>query len=224
MNAGPMVSVRGQAILEVDPEIAVLSLTAQAQSNSRTDAVAVLSGRVAAIGAVLDAHAAAIEKRETSGLQVYPEFDPKSGKPRRYHGRCTTSVTVTDFAALSDLVVEASAIELADVSGPWWQLRPTSDVYRQARLAAVTDAVRRAHEYAAAFGVNVESLIEVADQGMSVSNPVMHKGDRMAMRSVAFAGEAADVSIDLEPARQQVTGQIEARFTMGQPDLNSLPR
>jgi uncharacterized protein YggE len=106
------------------------------------------------------------------------------------------------------------------VHGPWWQLRSSSDVYRQARMAAVGDAVRRAREYAAAFGVTLTGLLEVADRGMSSSG----SGAGVQLRAAhASASHGRSASFDFEPSRQQVFGQIEARFSIEEPDLHSLP-
>ncbi len=167
----------------------------------------------------------AVERSETSRLQVYPELSRKKAeKVRRYVGRVTTSVVLTDFEALSDLVVSLAAIDLVSVDGPWWELRPASDVYRQARLAAAADALRRARDYAEAFGAEVVSLVEVADLGMSQHDRPPHAAGARFMLAAAGQPESSGPEFDLEPERQQVTGQVEARFVLSQPDLASLGR
>jgi uncharacterized protein YggE len=147
----------------------------------------------------------------------------KDDRPREritgYTAHGGLEVTVRDFTVLGDLVIQAARSGLTEVSGPWWALRPDSPVHREARLAAAADALRRARDYAAAFGGQVTGLIEVADQGMlvepQVRRPMVHG---VAVGRAAFAeGEAP--ALDLEPARQIVRGQVQARFTMTQPDL-----
>lgn len=224
MANGPIVSVRGEAVLEADPEVAVFSATVHANAYKREDAVNELSTRVKQLQAVLDAHADAIEKRETSSLSIYPEFDDR-GKVRRYSGNWSATVTVADFAALSDLVLAASSVEEASVHGPWWQLRTTSDLYRQARIAAVADAVRRAREYSAAFGAQLTGLVQLADQGLTSQGSGWQDKAVPMRRMAGFAtGSAPELAgFDLEPARQQVVGQVEAVFTISEPDLHSMP-
>jgi hypothetical protein len=42
---------------------------------------------------------------------------------------------------------------------------------------------------------------------------------KFAARSLSAGMQDAAASFDLQPARQQVTGQVEARFTITQPDI-----
>src|SRR6478735_7016835 len=214
MTTSPTVSVRGQATITAEPELASLTISIEAQGADRHTTMELLSRRAKAVTDLVARFNDGIERSETSRLHVYPELDrKKSEKVRRYIGRTTTSLVVHDFAVLSDLVVGAGEIDLVSVDGLWWRLRATSDVYRQARLAAAADALERARDYAAAFGAELVGLVEIADEGMSHSdNGPMQAAPRFA--SLASGGMAEDASFDLEPGQQQVTGQVEARFLL----------
>jgi uncharacterized protein YggE len=222
MTTSPTVSVRGQATVTAEPELATLTITIEAQGSDRQTTMDLLSRRAAAVADLVGRFTDGIERSETSRLHVYPELHgKKTEKVRRYIGRTTTSVVVHDFAVLSDLVVGAGDIDLVSIDGPWWHLRANSDVYRQARLAAAADALARARDYAAAFGAELVGLVEIADQGMSHdgSAPVRMAGfSAQAMSRGAVAEEA---SVDLEPGQQEVVGQVEARFLLTQPDLST---
>jgi hypothetical protein len=77
----------------------------------------------------------------------------------------------------------------------------------------VRDAVRRARQYAAAFGAELTALVEVSDVGLSGGGfRVAAAADSMA----PFLG--GDIHLDLTPARQQVHGAVAVRFTMSEPD------
>jgi uncharacterized protein YggE len=220
MTSVPIVSVRGEANIEVEPEIAVVSISVVARGPDYRQTLALLSRRSQAVHDIVAGFASGIAKFETAGLHVYPELtDSKSERVRRYAGQTTTSVTVEDFAVLSDLILQIRTVELAQINGPWWQLRPSSEAYRAARLAAAKDAVQRAKEYAEAFGVQITGLVEVADLGMSGANSVMAKAVGL---SFAGGGREDAMALDLQPARQQVTGQVEARFTLSQPEISTL--
>ena len=56
-----------------------------------------------------------------------------------------------------------------EVAGPWWSLRPDSPAHREARHAAIADALLRAREYAEALGARVTALLELADAGAGIS-------------------------------------------------------
>jgi len=214
--------VRGEAVIEAEPELATLSITVVAQGPDRQSAMDLLMERAHAVSSLVRQLERGIERSETSRLHVYPVLDgKKTEKVRRYVGQSSTSVTVHDFTVLSDLVVAASAIDLVSVDGPWWQLRPTSAVYRNARIAAAADALTRARDYAQAYNAQVLGLIEIADEGMSYEQPRPMTTGWMA-QSQELGSDRALASFDLAPARQQVTGRLEARFSLTQPDLTGV--
>lgn len=180
-----------------------------------------LTRRARGVSDLAERFADGVERSETSRLHVFPELDrKKTEKVRRYVGRVSTTLTLHDFAMLSDLMVAASAIELASVDGPWWQLRRTSPVYRRARLAAAADALTRARDYAQAYGAQVLSLVEIADEGMTSEQPPRPMALSSRWEAQAqFDGDVSGDAFDLQPARQQVFGRVEARFSLTQPDL-----
>ena len=96
----PTIVVRGEALREVPPEQAVLSVTTSARDRDRDAVLARLTERAAELRAVVDAYGAAIERLETGTLQVYPELKRGSEKVVAYTGSVVTTVTVTDFAGL----------------------------------------------------------------------------------------------------------------------------
>jgi uncharacterized protein YggE len=132
-----------------------------------------------------------------------------------YTGTVTTTVTVVDFTVLGELMLRLADEEQTGVAGPWWSLRPASPVYAQARRAAIDEAVGRAREYAAALGARVAGLVELSDAGLSRPPEPVAAG-RM-LRFGGAPGGAAAPELDLEPARQTVYAQVEARFTITEP-------
>jgi uncharacterized protein YggE len=85
----------------------------------------------------------------------------------------------------------------------------------------VHEAVQRAREYAEALGTTLAALVELADIG--AENAQTYGAPQGRMRSMSFAGagaeDAAAAPLDLEPQRQQVYAQVNARFTMAPPRL-----
>jgi uncharacterized protein YggE len=221
MSTVPVVSVRGECTFEVDPELAVLHVAVKARGKDRAQTMAALSERSRVVAAEIAGFSAGIEKSETSRLHVYPELKRHGAdKVSAYVGESTTQVTVSDFAVLADLVAALAALDLVELDGPWWTLRPDSPEYRRARLAAVADAVTRAREYAEAIGGRITGLLELADNGMD--RPMALSAPTHRMRAASAALPAERPTFDLEPARQQVTGRVEARFTMTEPDLSAI--
>src|SRR4051812_230315 len=188
-DQAPVVVVRGEATREVPPEQAVLSVIVSARDRDRDTVTTRLSERSAAVREVLDAFAEAIEKRETSYVHVYPDLKRRSEHAVAYVASASTSVTVTDFAALADLLLRLVALEQVSVSGPWWRLRPGSKAGAEVRSDAIADALLRANEYAAAVGARVQRLVEIADESRGGHDPFM---------AMAVGAPARDASAHLE--------------------------
>lgn len=210
------VSVRGEATVEAGPEIVVFSVSVSARARDRRDALANLSQRNDEFLALVRSFGPAVEKAETSDVSVYPELRRgREEKVRWYRGTIRSRLTVADFTAAGELVGRIADLELCVVTGPWWQLRPDSPVYREARVLAARNAVTRAAEYAEAVGGRLTGLIGLADTGMGGGHPVPVFA---AARAMADAGaEEAPAVIDMEPEAQVVQASVEARFTMTQP-------
>jgi uncharacterized protein len=214
----PVLAVRGEAHREVDPEIATIAATVSARSADRQRALQLLAERNNELRELVDTFGEVIERRETAGLWVYPDHSKKSSGERikGYVGNATTNITVSDFTVLGDLVVALSNHEMTMVSCLGWGLRPDSPTYRDARHAALRDAVDRARQYAAALGVELVALIELADAGLSGrSEPIV---------PLAFAAESfgGGPELNLDPQRQRVYASVEARFKITEPAIGSL--
>ncbi len=221
----PVISVRGEAWLEADPEIAVVNVMVQARDRDRRAVLDRLASRNRQVLDLVREYGDAVEKVESGPASARPEFKPKGDKERvaGYIGQASAGVTVRDLSVLGELVARLAELELVTVAGPWWSLRPDSPVYREARIAAARDATRRAQEYAAAFGGRLGELIEAADTGLLTSHGIRQPGapaSRAMMAAARMGGRPVDEtpSLDLEPARQSVTAQVDARFTMVLPE------
>jgi uncharacterized protein len=206
----PIVTVRGEAQMEGPPDLAGLFCTLHASGDSAEEVRRQLATGSQAVAALLEQFAAALERTSTSGLHVSPTFNHRNPtKITGYTGTFTTSLVVSDFEALSELILAMSALPSSQLDGPWWSLRPDNPMHREVRLAAIADARRRADDYAAAFGATVAELVEVSDLDGGFG------GTSRPMRMSAAMEMAADDSrFTFEPAEQTVSGQVTVRFTM----------
>ncbi|HXM56402.1 MAG TPA: SIMPL domain-containing protein [Candidatus Dormibacteraeota bacterium] len=219
----PLISVRGEATLEVEPEIVQVTITVTARDPRRERALERLSTRNRECLDLLKAYGDAVEKVETTGLAVYPELAAHGRKEpvRAYRGTVRIDATIVDFAIVGELVSRVADGEMTTVGGPWWRLRPDSPVHRRARTDAAREAVARAREYAEALGTRLTGLVELADEGLSTSGVERAQdfGEPMVMTARARATAAPEPPpIDLEPQRQVVRAAVEARFTVSQPE------
>jgi uncharacterized protein len=206
----PQVSVRGEAVLVVEPEVADLGVTVRVRARDRETALERCRDRQEQVTEVVRAAGNAVESAETTTVAVYLEHhhngpgDPVASQHTR--------VRIGALDVVGDLVVALGRLDDVEVTGPSWGLRPDSPADERARLAAVSDAVRRARSYAAAFGAELTALLEVSDPGIS------GRSLRVAGATAAMAFEAGDLSLDVTPMRLEVHGAVEVRFAMSEPE------
>ena len=219
----PRVAVRGEARLEVDPEIARIGITVSARGTDRRSALEDLTRRNTTVLDLIKSYGEPVEKLETGAFSITPELTRhgRAERVRAYHGRVHITAELNDFTALGELATRLADLELTQVDGPWWALRPTSPAHGEARRQAVLEAVQRAREYAQALGAGLAALVELADLGAENAAPVSMAAPAGMMRSMAYGGTDESVAppLDLEPQRQTVYAQVNARFTMTPPQL-----
>jgi uncharacterized protein len=223
MQNSPVLAVRGEVALEVEPEIARIEVSIAAREPDRARTLRALTKRDAGVTKVLGGYAEIIEKAESSGVRLSPQRVSRPDAKAGYHGVIHHSITVVGFDRLGELMAQLGELELTEVGGPWWDLRPGSGVYREARIAAVSDAVRRARDYANAVGSELAGLVELADahllsESRSPAEPraLSSPSARLPQRPRVVAEEPV---FDLAPARQTIRAVVEARFTITKPDL-----
>jgi uncharacterized protein YggE len=82
MESESVISVRGEARLEVEPEIALLGVTVMAQDKDRRRAVELLAGRTRAVADLIKGYGEAVEKLESGPARVHPAFKDGKGRER----------------------------------------------------------------------------------------------------------------------------------------------
>ncbi|MFI5791819.1 SIMPL domain-containing protein [Streptomyces sp. NPDC051677] len=219
----PLLVVRGEAELEVDPEIARIGVTVTARGRDRRTTLDDLTHRNATALDLVKSYGDAVDNVSTGAVSITPELGQRGRgeRIRTYHGTVHLTAELTDFTALGELTTRLADLDLTRVDGPWWALRTDSPVHRRARQQAVHEAVQRAKEYAEALGTTVAALIELADTGAGASGlrPQAAYGARMTRSAVMAKGEPAPDPLDLEPQRIQVHAEVRAQFTMNPPRL-----
>jgi uncharacterized protein YggE len=207
----PMIVVRGEAVREIPPELAVFSVTVSARDKDRQTTLTRLTDRAAGLRSALDDYPDAVERRETGAVQIYPELK-RGERVSAYVGNVTTTVTVTDFGALGELLLRLGNQDQTSVSGPWWQLRPGSRASADVRKAAITDALRRAKEYAEAVGAEVDRLIEIVDEGAGQAQPMMMRASFGGAEAVS-----APLQLEIDPQQQTVHASVIVRVGISEP-------
>ncbi|TNY38353.1 SIMPL domain-containing protein [Thermomonospora catenispora] len=217
----PVISVRGEAVLEADPEIAHLSVHVHSKDDDRRKALDRLTAGNRRCLELIRSYGDAIEKLETGALTITPVLRSgrREGDVHHYRGAVWIKVTVQDLSILGELVTRLGGLERTRVDGPYWALRHDSEVYAEAARRAVHQAVRRARGYAEALGCELTGLVELADEGLGSRGVEVPRAVPMAAyEAVGAAAEPAP--LDLEPQTQTVSAAVEAKFTVSMPSFD----
>jgi uncharacterized protein YggE len=209
-HPAPTVSVRGEALLVVEPDLADLDVTVRVRARDRQTALERCRAVQEQVADVVRRAGDSVESAETAAVAVHLEYSP--GRPGDPVASQHTRLRVRRLDVVGEVVVALGRLDDVEVHGPSWALRPDSPAYDRARSAAVSDAVRRARSYATAFGAELTALLEVSDPGIAGS------GLRVAAGSAALSFEAGDLALDLTPMRCEVRGAVEVRFAMSEPE------
>ena len=218
-----VISVRGEALLTVEPEVVDLTVVVATQAKDRREAFERLVKRNDEVLGLLRSYGDSVERIESSGVAVHPEVRKggRDEKVRSYGGAVRIEVRIADFAVLGEIVARVADLEAAHVEGPRWRLRRTSPVYRKARTRAVGEARTRAEDYAEALGSRITGLIELADSGLMQTERTRGWTAQQAVRAAggpaSAYGAAEPPVLDLEPVSQEVRASVEARFYATQP-------
>ena len=219
----PHLTVRGEAHLDADPEIARIGITVTARGKDRRETLADLTRRNTRALDLVKSHGDSVEHVETGHLSISPELGRhgRGERVRTHHGHLHITATLGDFTALADLTTALADLDLTRVDGPTWDLRPDSPAHATARRQAVHDALRRAREYADALGTTLTALLELADTAADDPHPHPPQGARFAAAPFAGAAPTDDepAPLDLQPRRLHLHAAVSARFTLAPPRL-----
>lgn len=217
----PHVTVRGEATLDVEPELCRVFVTTSARGPDRHNALEDLTRRNRLVLDLVKEYPEAVEALETGALVITPELREhgRGERVRAYVGQVRTQAVLTDFTVLGELTTRLAVLDLTRIDGLVWSLRPDSPAHREARRRAVNAAVRRAREYAEALGARLAALLELADEGLDTH--IARREHNLARVAYGAAETPQDTaqSLDLEPLRQTVQAQVTAHFTITPPDL-----
>jgi uncharacterized protein YggE len=212
----PVVSVRGEVLREVPAEIAIISVAISGRDRDKATATDHVVRRQSALLAALGSFPEAVERVDSTGLSAYASYESKRReRVDMWIANLATTVTLGGLDAAPTVLAALADVESATISGPRWALRPNSPVHRDARIGAVSAALQRAADYAAAVGSTVTGLLEISDSNLMSGGgmPLMAGMARNASASVGLE------DLDLTPQDQQVHASVEVRVTISPPTI-----
>lgn len=213
--AGLRLSVRGVATRLVAPDEARINGAVELEQPTREQANAALAHatdwmlqQLRALGGAVQtvANRRAPLTWLVSGSSVHEQHYDHGVS---FHASAPFSITVRDFT-LVDRIVGLLRTGPVNVWNVAWSVDDENPAWREVRAEAIHAAIAKARDYAAALGVSVASIEQIADSGLLASGTEASTGvARFAAAQAVSAGGGDGVTVDPQP--QEIAATIEAR-------------
>ena len=213
-------SVRGEARVQVAPDEATVRLGVVAQAATAREAQGEVNRIAGAILAAVGRLGVPREQIQTAELQLFPVYAqeppvPESGMPREprivgYRATNVVSVRLDELDKVGPVVDAGLGAGANQVEGVSFGLRSDLAARQRALEQAATAAMQKAQGLAAALGVRLVDLIEVAEGGAQVVVP-RFAAARMAAESLAM--DATPVS----PGQITVEASVNLTYSIRAP-------
>lgn len=199
------VTVSGEAIVETQPDTAVLQLAVVTQDASASEAQAANAARTEAVVRAVRAAAGPGAEVKTSGYSLQPQYAYKEGAPptiTSYIARNSVTVTTGQLGRVGPVIDAASRAGANTVDSLSFTLRRDDEPRDRALAEATREALRKARVVAAALGGRVGRVVELQESG-TVRPPVPIPYQREAR----LAADA--VQTPVEPGTLEVRAQVQ---------------
>lgn len=201
----PKLTVRGQGVVSVRPDVAIVTLGAAVRRDTADAAFEQANALIAQLNQALRQLGIPEQDVTTRQFSLTPEYGRQQGDaPAPLVGwRATNmvSIKIRDFSRLGPTIDQAARILGSDaqISGISFTIEDTAAATRQARNQAVQNAQLQAQELAATAGVRLGRILSIAE----VSTP--------PPMPVAFAAPApvAARAVEISPGEQMLTVTVE---------------
>ena len=198
----PVVIVNGEAVVNVVPDRAWITITAESRAGNPRDAQRRNAELMAPVLDKLRSAGLPPDAIRTSGYDLQQEFEFVNNRrvSRGYVARNTVEVRVDNVERVGELLEIAVGTGATSVGGLRFDLKDRAKHEREALRLAVADARGRAEAAATGAGRGIDRIVRISEQGVMVPEPV-------AMRTFSMKAEAAQAA----DAPVISVGQIEIR-------------
>lgn len=202
------VSVSGDAVIQAQPDTAIVSIAVVTQNASASEAQAENASRTDEVVRAIRAAAGAGAEVKTGGYSLQPQYAYKEGQPptiTAYIARNSVVVTMSELTRVGAVIDAASRAGANSVDNLQFTLRRDQTARAQALTDATREAVSKAQTIARALGGRVVRIFEVQEGGAS-RPPII-----MARQMESFAGNASGAAppTPVEPGSLDITSQVQ---------------
>jgi uncharacterized protein YggE len=205
------VLVTGDAIVQAQPDTAVLTISVVTQSKQAIDAQQQNATKSDAVMRAVKAAAGSGAEVKTSGYSLQPQRIYKEGQPPNimgYEARNSVTVTMSDLTKVGSVIDAAGQAGANDLAGIAFTLRQDRPARDKALSEATGEAVSKARVIAQALGGKVVRVVEVQEEGFQRPPQPLYQ-ENMMMRTAAAQPTPIQVgSLDIS-SRVQLVAEIE---------------
>ena len=211
-QASRTITVVGAGEVNLAPDVARISIGAEARSSTVSEAKAETDRQIAAILSTLKALGVDEKDIQTSSYSIYYERQPVPLAERGvlveeqggYRVSSTLSVTIRDIDRVGEVLDAAVAAGANQVYGVNFTIADEIKWQAEARVKAVADAKARAVELAGLSGVELGEVLSISEIVGNVSGPVSFQ---VMERAVGAGG-------DIAPGELALSTQIQITFAI----------
>lgn len=197
--------VSGDAIVQAQPDTAILTISVVTQARRALDAQQENATKTEAMVRALKTAAGTGAEVKTSGYSVQPMRVYRENQPPTitgYEARNTVTVTMSELAKVGNVIDAASQAGANDIAGIAFTLRQDRPARDRALQEATREAMNKAQTIAQALGGRVVSIAEVQEEGfLRPPQPVYQAEGLMARRDM--------VSTPIEIGSLDVTSRVQ---------------
>lgn len=162
------VVVSGDAVVQAEPDTAVVTLAVVTQNASASEAQAENASKTDAVVRAVRAAAGAGAEVKTSGYSLQPQFVYKEGAPPTitgYVARNAVTVTMGELARVGRVIDAGTGAGANSVDGLGFTLRRDEQARERALAEATRKAQTKARVIAQTLGGRVVRVVEVQEAG-----------------------------------------------------------
>jgi hypothetical protein len=212
------ITIDGMGEVRAVPDMAVINSGVTTQGATAREALDANSAAMAELVATLKE--AGIEARDiqTSGFSVNPNYVYSEERdangyslPPKINGyqvMNTVTVAVRDLPALGSILDKAVTVGANTINGVTFSVADPSEIYNEARRAALTDAREKAELYAAAADTSLDELLSISES-QSFNQP-------QPMPMYAVRAEAKDASVPVEAGELSFSINVTVQWELAE--------
>jgi uncharacterized protein YggE len=205
-RATTRVVVSGNAVVQAQPDTAVLTLAVVTQNASASEAQAENASRTEAVVRAVRAAAGASAEVKTSGYSLQPQYAYKEGMPpsiTSYIARNAVNVTTGELHRVGAILDAASRAGANSVDAIAFTLRRDEQARQRALADATREAVAKARVIAETLGGRLTRIVEVQEAGVARPIPIYENA------TPARAAMASQTATPIESGSLEIRAQVQ---------------